>query len=105
MLLIGLAGMPLLGFFAFDNLWPTVVSVGGLILGWLLRKQIVDMFEWTSWAVPGALLVYGVLLFFGERFGLSREGQLLIVTFTTVAIFNLQFWQLSDPSIVKVDDD
>ena len=105
LLLVGLLGMSLIGFLFFGSPWPTVVAIGGLALGWLLRRQIVNTFEWTFWALPAALFIYSVLLFIGERLGLSREVQLFIITLTTVTVFDLQFWSLSDPSIVKVDDD
>ena len=47
--------------------------------------------------------MYGVVLALGERFGLDRESQLLIITVTTVVLFDLQFWSLTDPSVVNVD--
>ena len=45
------------------------------------------------------LFAYGLVLTFGERFGLDREAQLLFITVTTVVLFNIQFWSLSDPSV------
>ena len=105
LLIVGLIGMSVLGLVVLASPWPAIISVMGLLIGWLLRRQIVAVFEWTSWALPTALFVYGILLFIGDRLGLSREGQLLIITLTTVAVFDIQFWSLSDPSIVKVDDD
>lgn len=105
LLFAGLIGMSLFGLFGFNSVWAMLISVSGLILGWLCRRQIVDAAEFVWWALPSALFVFGVLLFVGEKLGLSREGQLLVITLTTVVTFNLQFWSLSDPSIVKVDDD
>lgn len=105
LLLVGLVGMSVFGILAFESWWPALISVVGLIVGFLLRRQIVDAFEWTFWALPTALFIYGVLLFVGERLGLSREAQLMLITLNTVVIFGLQFWSLSDPSIVKIEDD
>jgi hypothetical protein len=104
LMIVGLIGMSLLGVFGFDSWWPTVIAIIGLVLGFLLKRQIVEAFEWTTWALPIAGIIYGVLLFIGERLGLSREVQLMLITFTTVVVLDLQFWSLSDPAIVKVED-
>ena len=105
LLLAGLAAMSFFGVLGFASWWPAVIATAGLVAGFLLRRQIVAAFEWTSWALPTALFIYGALLFVGEQVGLAREGQLLLITLTTAAVFDLQFWSLSDPSIVKVEDD
>lgn len=105
LLLLGLVGMSALGAFMFQSPWPAVVTVVGLALGWILRRRIVDSFDALTWAFPAALFVFSVVLFIGEQLGLSREGQLLITTLTTVFIFDLQFWWFSDPSIVRSDGD
>ena len=105
LLLVGLLAMSIFGVLGFESWWPMLTAVLGLVLGFLLKRQIVDAFEWTTWALPTALFIYGALLFVGERLGLSREWQLILITLTTVAVFGLQFWSLSDPSIVKLKDD
>jgi hypothetical protein len=105
LLLVGLVGLPLGGWLAFSSLWPATAVGVGLILGWLLRRKIVYLFDVLSWVLPAALSAYGVVLFIGERLGLSREGQLLIITVTTVIVFDLQFWWYSDPTIVANSQD
>ena len=83
------------------NQRPTI----GLPLGWLLRRQIVDHFELLSWALPAAVITYGIVLFVGERIlGMPRELQLAVITTVTVVLFGIQFWSLSDPSIVRNED-
>ena len=104
-MLIGLLAMSIFGLFGFESWWPLVIAGVGLVVGFLLRRQIVDVFEWTAWALPAAGIIYGVLLFAGEQLGLSRAAQLMFITFTTVIVFNLQFWSLSDPAIVRTDDE
>lgn len=104
LMIVGLIGMSLLGVFAFGSWWPTIIAIIGIVLGFVLKRQIVDAFEWTTWALPIASVIYGVLLFVGERMGLSREVQLMLITLTTVVVLDLQFWSLSDPSIVKVEE-
>lgn len=108
-MLILLPFMVALGWFGLETIWPAVIAVLGIVLGWLLRKQIVDNFEYLSWAMPATLFIYGVVLFVGEKFfGLSRVAQVIIITTTTVIVFGIQFWSLSDPEIInteKLSDD
>ena len=105
LLIVGLVGMSIMGVLGFANWWPAVIAVAGLVIGFLLRRQIVEIFEWTAWAMPTAFFVYGALLFLGEQVGISRELQLIIITLTTITAFDLQFWALADPSIVKTKSD
>jgi hypothetical protein len=104
LLLLGLVGMSLLGWFALGTLWPVGISVAGLLTGWLLRGAIVDHGESLTWAVPVGLTVFGIVAFVGEKLlGISRETQLLIITATTVIVFNIQFWWLSDPNVINTE--
>jgi hypothetical protein len=105
LMLVGLVAMSIFGVFGLQNWWPLLIAIVGLALGFALKRQIVAAFEWTAWALPAALFIYSLLLFVGERLGISREVQLVLITLTTVITFGLQFWSLSDPSIVKVRDD
>ena len=103
LLLVVLVGMSLIGWFALGTLWPAGIAISGLLIGWLLRRTIVDYGESLTWAVPVALTVYGIVLFVGERLlGISRDLQLIIVTLTTVAVFNIQFWWLSDHAVIRI---
>jgi hypothetical protein len=105
-LLIALVALSIFGVLGFDTLWPAIVTVAGLLLGWPLRPVIVNNAELIVWAIPGSVVVYGVVLFLGERvLGISGEWQLLIITITTVLLFDAQFWSLSDPDIVNPDRD
>jgi hypothetical protein len=102
-LLIGLLGMALLGLIAFASAWATLVAAIGLALGVLLRQEIARGAKYYSRAIPASLFVYGIVLFLGERLGLDPEARLLIITATTVVVFDLQFWSLSDPSVVNTE--
>ncbi|MBX9623209.1 MAG: hypothetical protein K2X82_05290 [Gemmataceae bacterium] len=101
LLLIGLLGMAIFGWAAFSSPWPAVVAAVGLLLGFVLQSLIVRGVEYYSAVVPVGLVIYGLVLFGGERVGLSREARLLIITATTVIVFGIQFWSLSDPSVVN----
>ena len=105
-LLVALLGFSLVGFYGFESPWLAIISAVGLILGWLLKRVIVDHAEIIVWATPGALFIYGVVLFLGEKvMGLSTESQFVIITITTVLLFDAQFWSLSDPDIVNPERD
>lgn len=101
LLLVGLIAMTIFGFFAFSSLLAGVIAVTGLILGFLFRKQISTGIEYYSYAIPAGLFVYSIILFLGDRFGFENSVKLIIITVTTVIIFDLQFWSLSDPSVVN----
>jgi hypothetical protein len=102
-LLAVLAAMSLAGYFLMESPWSAVVAVGGLVLGWLLRGTIVDHMETLFRVAPKFFLVYGIVLGVGQLLGLSREGQLIMMCANTVVLFNIQFWPLSDPSIINIE--
>ena len=103
LLLFGLVGMSLLGWFGLGIVLPVIVSILGLLMGWLLRGLIVEHGKMLTYALPVGLTVFGIILFFSERtLGVSRETQLLAITLTTVAVFNIQFWWLSDPEVINI---
>ncbi|MGQ0542847.1 MAG: hypothetical protein ACT4O9_13495 [Blastocatellia bacterium] len=105
LLLAIIVGISVFGLVGFTSPWPTFVAIVGLAVGVLFRRAIVDSFEILSWTLPAGLFVYGVVLFIGDRLlGMSGELQLLIITVTTVAVFDIQFWALSDPSIVNTEN-
>ena len=106
LLLVGLGGMVIFGAVIFTSPWPAAVAIVGLALGWVFRRIIVGSFKTLTWAIPAGMFAYGIVLFVGDRlFGLSGEMQLLIITITTIVMFNIQFWSLSDPTIVNTEND
>src|SRR5688572_16325645 len=102
-LLAALVGMSLAGYFFLASPWAVIIAVAGLVLGWLLRKAIVERMEILFRIAPKFFLIFGIVLTVGQWLGLSREGQLLIITATTVTLFDIQFWPLSDPSIINIE--
>ena len=106
LMLVGMVGMSLLGWFALGSLLPAGISIAGLLMGWMLRGAIVEHGESLTWAIPVGLTVLGIVAFVGEKLlGISRETQLVIITVTTVAVFSIQFWWLSDPMVISVKKD
>lgn len=83
-----------------------MIVVVGLVAGWILRDAIVNHFDFLQWVLPGSLFIYGILLFVGERIiGISRTAQAIIIAAVLAIAFSIQFWSLSDPSIVKIPED
>ena len=106
LLLIGLVGLSVFGVLGLQTPWPAVVTGVGLVIGWVLRATIVAHAERIFWVMPAALFIYGIVLFLGDRvLSMSGETQLLIITVTTVLLFDAQFWSLSEPDIVSTDSE
>ena len=102
-LLIGLAGMGLLGLLAFSTAAAALLASVGLALGLLLRGVIARGVDYYPRVITAGLFVYGIVLSLGELIDLNREIQLLFIAATTVVMFNLQFWSLSDPSVENAE--
>ena len=103
LLLAGLFAMTLLDHFAFESLRAGVIAAAGLALGFLFRRRIPAGIERYPPFVSAGLFVYPIILFAGDQLGMSRSAQLALITAVTAVIFDLQFWSLSDPSVVKVE--
>jgi len=99
-LLIGLFGMALLDYFAFSRIRAGLITIVGLALGFLLRRLIVKGVEYYRRGIYIGLFVYSVTLLLGDLVGLENSTKLAVITATTVVIFDLQFWSLSDTSVV-----
>ena len=101
-LFVGSIGMALFSFLYFSSLISPGIVFVGLLLGWILRKQIVQGLDYYSALVPIGLFIYGLVLFVGKRMDLDHELMLNIITVTTVILFNLKFWTLSDPEVLNL---
>ena len=101
--LVGVIGMSIFGYFGLSSILAGIITLVGLILGFLFRNQIAEGIEYYSRAVTIGLFIYGIVLFLGDRFGIENNTKLVIITLTTVVIFDLQFWSLSDPNVVNIE--
>lgn len=104
-LLIGLGALTLFDYFAFSSIRAGLIAIVGLTLGWLFRRKIPEGVEYYSRATSAGLALYSITLFLGGLLGLEHSAQLAIITATTVVIFDLQFWSLSDPSVMNAERD
>lgn len=100
-LLIGLPLLAVLGVAGFATWWPAAAAAAGLAAGALLRRAIVNGVDHCDYdaVIRVGLVVYAVVLVAGGRMGLSPEARLVVVTVTTVVIFDIRFWSLSDPLV------
>jgi hypothetical protein len=103
LLLVGLVGMTIFGYFALSSIIAGIITLVGLVLGFLLRKQIADGVEYYSRPITVGLFIYGIILFLGDMLGIENNVKLAIITATTVIIFDLQFWSLSDTTVVNLE--
>lgn len=105
-LLLAAVGIAVLGFFDFNSILPAVIVGIGILVGSILRQEIVDHFDIIQWVLPASMFVYGILFFLGERvIGISRSTQVIVYATVSVISFVIQFWALSDPEIVKIAEE
>lgn len=100
-LLLGIPLMALFDFFAFSNIRAGLIGAAGLALGFLFRRKIPEGVEYYPRIMTVGLFVYSIVLFLGDLLGLEKGMKLAIITSVTVVLFDLQFWSLSDPSVVN----
>lgn len=101
LLLIGLFGMALWDYLAFSSIRAGVITRLGL--GFLFRRLIVKGVEYYRRVLSIGLFVYSLTLLLGDRVGLENSAKLAVITATTVVIFDLQYWSLSDTSVVNAE--
>jgi len=99
LLLFGLVAMALMGIFMFGRFDAAVIAVAGLALGALARREIAKRALLLPKAVRAGLFVYAIVLFLGGQLGIDPAVKLIVITLTTVVLFDLQFWALSDPGV------
>jgi hypothetical protein len=102
-LMIGLLGMALFDYLAFSRITSAVIAAVGLVVGFLLRHKIPVGVEYYPRALSVGLAVYSITLLLGDLIGLGNGTKLTIIAVTTVVIFDLQFWSLSDSSVMNAE--
>jgi hypothetical protein len=102
LLLAGLFAMTAFDYFAFDSFRAGVIAAAGLAFGFLFRRRIPEKVELYARGASVGLFLYPIILFVGGLLGLDKSARLAFITAVTAVIFDLQFWSLSDPSVVNV---
>lgn len=97
--------MAVMGIVLLGRFDATIIAVVGLAIGALFRGWIVNWAESLPKIINIGLGVYGIVLFFGDFLKLDAAIKLAIISLTTVLVFNLQFWSLSDLSVYKGESD
>ncbi|HEY0079564.1 MAG TPA: hypothetical protein VGB73_13205 [Pyrinomonadaceae bacterium] len=105
LLLVGLVGMGLFDYFAFSSIRAGLIAIVGLALGFLFRRKIAEGIEYYRRAISVGLFIYSITLLLGDLIGFGDGVKLAIITATTVVIFDLQFWSLSDSSVMNAERD
>lgn len=95
--------MMAMDYFALGSFVATIVVIIGLSLGVVLRNIIPVGVESYAKIIRIGLIVYPIVLFLGERFGLDGSAKLSIIAAVTVVIFDLQFWSMSDRSVINTE--
>ena len=103
LLLVGLFGMGLFDYFALSSIRAGLIAIVGLALGFLFRRKIAKRVEHYPRAISAGLFVYSITLLLGDLIGLGNGAKLAVITATTVIIFDLQFWSLSDSSVMNAE--
>jgi uncharacterized membrane protein YjjP (DUF1212 family) len=101
LLIVGLFAMTIFGYFVLSSIIASIITFVGLVLGFLLRKQIADGVQYYSRVVTVGLFIYGIIGFLGDILGIENNVKLAIITATTVIVFDLQFWSLSNPTVIN----
>lgn len=104
LLFLGLLGLFLLNIFILRSFLIFIIIAVGLLAGVLLKNKIADGAEFYPKIITVGLFIYGLVAFLGDRFGFDKQTKLAIIAATTVIIFDLQFWSLSDPSIINQEN-
>ena len=105
LLIIGMLLMAIVPVFYYKNPIFLLTVILGLFIGYMLRKQIVNLSELLPKITSIGLYGYGIILFIGDRIGINDESKILIITITTVIIFNFNYWVLSDKTIINLDNE
>ena len=105
LLLIALFGMALFDYFGFSSIRASLIAAIGLVLGFLFRREIAKGVEYLPRIISVGLFIYPIILLLGDQLGIEKGVKLAIITATTVVIFDLQFWSLSDSSVVNAERD
>ena len=103
LLLLGLFGMALFDYFAFSSIRAGLIAFVGLVLGFLFRRQIAGGVEYYPRVISAGLFVSSITLLLGDLLGLPHDVKLAVITATTVVVFDLQFWSLSDASVINTE--
>jgi hypothetical protein len=103
LMIAGLVAMILLDYFAFSSYRAGLIIVSGALLGFLFRGKIPEGIEYYQKLRRASLFIYALILALSKPLGFSYSAQVAIIALTTIIIFNLQFWSLSDSSIVNME--
>lgn len=101
--ILGLIGMSIIPIIYWHTSRYLIITIIGLIIGWIFKEKIVDSIDIIPKISSISLWIYGIVLTVGDHAGFDHYTKLLIITITTIITFNLNFWALSDPNICNAE--
>ncbi len=107
LLLVGLAGITVFGFFSFSSILVGGIAFAGLVLGFLLRQQIVKGAEYYSHVITIGLFVYSIVLFLGDRLNVwfaGDDSEIVVADFGNANAFRRRDFNFGRHSERRMDD-
>lgn len=102
---IGMLVMSIAAVYFYNRVDILILAAAITIISCLIRRQIVAFAELLPAIFNAGLVSYGIALSLGGILDISNGWTLFIITITTAIMFNMQFWILSDTTIVNLEND
>lgn len=91
------------GLFHYSSPIPLVISILGLLIGFLLRDQFSSIASSLRRVTTITLVVYGIAYVSMLRLGLGNLSLISLITFACMMMFTLNFWTLSHPNVHPIE--
>ena len=91
------------GIYFYNRVDILVITLAVTGITFLLHNQIANHAASLANIFKFGFIVYGLVLFLGDRLQIPNDWKLFVITLTTALVFNLQFWALSDPDVYKIN--
>ncbi|MES2626436.1 MAG: hypothetical protein V4628_14215 [Pseudomonadota bacterium] len=102
---IGMIVMSVAAVYFYQRHDMPLITIAITLIAFIYRVHISNYIGNLAGVFRIGFIVYGVILFLGDRLGIANDWKLFIITITTALVFNLQFWGLSDPDVYKITND
>ncbi|MFO0455024.1 MAG: hypothetical protein ACK5Z0_03370 [Planctomycetota bacterium] len=104
LMLLVATGISVVEYKYLGGLYCALMTVVLTAAGWFFRKTIMEIGPQYRRYARRIFTFYGVLLFIVVRADLGRQVQLAVICLACVAIFNLNFWSISEAAIVDEEN-
>lgn len=100
LVLLVAVGLSVVEYKYLGGLSCALMTVGLTVAGWIFRKKIMEIGPQYRRYARRILTIYAVLLFIVARADLGRQVQMAVICLACIAIFNLNFWSISEAAVV-----